>query len=196
MVMFQVLCQVILHHFWTPGMWYCQTLVLCPYEERPLASIRVRSKDVGWPEATPVSCSPLRAEVRSHVKVRFKCRVRVGDRVRFLLSVLVKFRVRISVCSQDIPSVNTQQCSCLPKGLSIDPNVGCRSGLVFGFQGLKTIWVTLQVGIRNPFLQLQSQFGNDMVMFQVQCPVFLHRFSNPCVCCCQNLDFVPKLREP
>ena len=49
----------------------------------------------------------MRAEVRSHVKVQFKYRVRVGDSVRFLLRVLINYRDRVRVCSQEVPGMNT-----------------------------------------------------------------------------------------
>ena len=53
MVSFQVLCRVSLHCFWTTGAWCCQTLELGPHEERALARVRVRSRDVARAEATP-----------------------------------------------------------------------------------------------------------------------------------------------
>ena len=41
--------------------------------------------------------------MRAHVTVRVKCRVRVGDMVRFQEWVLVRIRVRVSVRSQEAP---------------------------------------------------------------------------------------------
>ena len=46
MVMFQAICQVILHRLWTPGEWCCQTLVLGPHGERALAMVSVLSRDI------------------------------------------------------------------------------------------------------------------------------------------------------
>ena len=51
-VMFQVLCQVILHHFRTPGTWDCQILVLGTHEERALARVRVQSRDIASVDKT------------------------------------------------------------------------------------------------------------------------------------------------
>ena len=47
------------------------------------------------------------------------------------------------------------------------------------------------MGLSNPLVQLQSCFGSDMVMFHIPCGVFLYRFSNPCVCCCEILELGP-----
>ena len=55
MVILQVPCQVVLHRFWTPGTWSCQTLELGPYGERALAMVRVRTRDVARDEVTLVS---------------------------------------------------------------------------------------------------------------------------------------------
>ena len=51
-VMFQVLCQVILHRFRTPGTWGCHTLVLGTHGERALARVRVRSRDIASVDET------------------------------------------------------------------------------------------------------------------------------------------------
>ena len=55
MVVLQVPCQVVLHRFWTPGMWSCQTLELGPHGERALAMVRVRTRDVARADVTLVS---------------------------------------------------------------------------------------------------------------------------------------------
>ena len=55
MVMFQVLCLVIMHGFWTTGEWCFKTLVLVPHGERALASVSVQSRDVSTADASPVS---------------------------------------------------------------------------------------------------------------------------------------------
>ena len=112
-------------------------LELGPYGKRALAWVSVRSRDVARAQVTPVSLSLSRAEVRAQARVRLKCRVRVRDRVRFWVRVMVRFIV--SVSSQEVPALNPQECSCLPKGLSGVYKGGCRSGLVFGFQGHTTL---------------------------------------------------------
>ena len=55
MVMFQVICQVILHRLWTPGVWCCQTLVLGPHGVRALARVRVLYGEFVRTDMTPVS---------------------------------------------------------------------------------------------------------------------------------------------
>ena len=53
MVSFQIPCRVSLHHFWTPGVWCCQTLVLGPLGERAFSRVRVLSSEVAKVDATP-----------------------------------------------------------------------------------------------------------------------------------------------
>ena len=58
-------------------------MILGPDGEGALARVRVRSRDVARAEATPVSRSPMRAEVRAHVTVQHKCWARVRGQLRF-----------------------------------------------------------------------------------------------------------------
>ena len=102
MVSLQFPCRVSLHRFRIPGTWFCQTLELGPHEERALAMVRIRSRDVTRAEATPVSWSPLRAEVRVHARRRLKCRNRDRGRLRFRWGVPVQGRVRVRVRSQEV----------------------------------------------------------------------------------------------
>ena len=63
-----------LHHFWSPGMWCCQILVLGPHWERDLSRVRVRSRGIARAEVT-LLVIPLRAEVRTHAARLLKYRV-------------------------------------------------------------------------------------------------------------------------
>ena len=83
----------------------------------------------------------------AHGRVQVKCSVHVRDRVRCRLRFMIRVMIRVRVRSQQAPGTNTQQSSCIPKGLSGGHKGGCWSGLVFGFQGQTNVWATLQVGL-------------------------------------------------
>ena len=103
MLRFHVPCHVSLHRFWTRDAWFVQRLELDPHGERALARIRVRSRDVSSAEATQVSWSPSRADVKAHARRRLKCRVRVQGSLRFWWRLPVKGHVRVRVRSQEAP---------------------------------------------------------------------------------------------
>ena len=102
--------------------------------------------------------------MRAHGKVRVKCMVSVREWVKCRVSVMVRIRFRVSVRFQEAPGTDPTAEPCLPSGLGGGHKGGCWSGLVFGFQGQMNAWAILQVGLRNPLVQMQSRFGNDMVM--------------------------------
>ena len=71
-------------------------MVLGPHGEIAFARVRVWSRDVASVNATLVSCSPSRAEVRAHATGRLKYRVRFRGRLRFHWKFLVRIMVRIT----------------------------------------------------------------------------------------------------
>ena len=78
--------------------------------------------------------------MRAHVIMRVKCRVRIGDGVRFRVRVLCRVRVGLGLSPKRLLILNPQQCSFLPKGLSGGYKGGCQSGLAFAFEGHTTLW--------------------------------------------------------
>ena len=91
----------------------------------------------------------------AHAQLWACCRVSVIDRVRSRLRARVRITVRVRVCPRRLQALTPHQSNCLPEGLSGVHKAGCRSGLVFEFQGQTNVWVTLQGGLRNPLGQLQ-----------------------------------------
>ena len=98
---FQVPCPVSLYCLWTPGTWCCHILVLGPLGESALARVRFLSRDVARAEATLVSYSSSRPEVRAHAMGQLKCRVRDRGWLSFQCRVLVLGKVRFR--SQETP---------------------------------------------------------------------------------------------
>ena len=98
---FQVPCPLSLYCLWTPGTWCCHILVLGPLGESALARVRFLSRDVARAEATLVSYSSSRPEVRAHAMGQLKCRVRDRGWLSFQCRVLVLGKVRFR--SQETP---------------------------------------------------------------------------------------------
>ena len=113
--------------------------------------------------------NPWKSEIRAHVLLWVWFRVNVIDRVMCRVTVVFSVMVRVRVRSQEAPGTDCTAEDLSPRRFSGVHKGGCQSGLVFGFQGQSNVWGSGQVGIRNPVVQLQSHFVNDMVIFHVPC---------------------------
>ena len=108
------------------------------------------------------------------MRVQVKCRVSVRDRIRCMFRDMVRGTVRAGLSPRKLHALNPQQSRCLHERPSGVHEAGSQSGVVFEFQVQINVWATLRVDLRNPLMQRQLRFGNDMVMFQVACRVSLH----------------------
>ena len=71
----------------------------------------------------------------AHAQLWACCRVSVINRVRSRLRARVRITVRVRVCPGRLQALTLHQSNCPPEGLSGVHKGGCRSGLVFEFQG-------------------------------------------------------------
>ena len=129
--------------------------------------------------------------MRARGRVRVKCMVSVREWVKCRVSVTVRVMFRVSVRSQESPGTDPTAEPLSPQRAEWGTQGRVLSGLVFGFQGQMYVWAILRVGLRNPLVQMQSRFGNDMVMLHAPYLVFLHRSSNPSAWYCQTLELGP-----
>ena len=71
----------------------------------------------------------------AHAQLWACCRVSVIYRVRCRLRVRVRITVRVRICPRRLQALTPHESNCFPEELSGVHKGGCRSGLVFEFQG-------------------------------------------------------------
>ena len=167
-------------------------MALGPHRERALARVRVRSSDVARDEATPVSLSTLRPEVRAHTMVWLKSTIRFRVQHRFQWRDPIRGRVRVRIRSQEAPVAEITAVQWSPR----------RSE--FSAQG--RVQFSMSLCLPRPHNSMRPWSGRPQEffraisaspgkrhgeLFQVPCRVTLHRFWTPGAWCCQSLVLRP-----